>query len=287
MEANSLASRPVVGLPLLRKLLLLTLLPLCLIVTLYYGLPRWMGVDWVGAYRPAALAMLSGQSPYDYPVYNAPWALLPFVPLALLPPHLGYVGTFILNAIGLGYIAWKLSGKRMVVLLFLTSYPAVGGLVVGGLDWLPMLSFVLPAPIGLIFAAMKPQIGLGISLYWLVESWRTGSWRGVLRTFLPVALLLTASFLLYGPWLTQFPNLIRASWNASLFPYELPIGLYLLWAALSQRRARPAMACSPFLSPYHTLWGLQPALVGLLEHPKLLAIASACLWSYVIVGVFA
>jgi hypothetical protein len=97
--------------------------------------------------------------------------------------------------------------------------------------------------------------------------------------------MLCASFALYGFWFLTFVGKSQNSVNLSLFPYSVPLGLYLLWVAITQRRARPAMAAGPFLAPYHTLFTLAAPLVALLDHPKLLAIVSACLWIHGIVRV--
>lgn len=146
-----------------------------------------------------------------------------------------------------------------------------------------MLSFVLPAPIGLIFAAMKPQIGIGIGLYWFFKSWHIGGVRMVIRTFLPVSLLLLTSFILYGAWFARFPDLTSVEWNITLFPYEIPVGVYLLWSALRKQRITPAMASSTFLSPYISGFSLAVPLVALFEYPRLFFAAWACLWGFVLV----
>jgi hypothetical protein len=105
----------------------------------------------------------------------------------------------------------------------------------------------------------------------------------VVRNFLPVTLILGASFLLYGFWVMTFIGKSQNVVNMSIFPYLVPVGLYLLWEAMRHRYARPAMAASPFFAPYHTLFGLAVPLVALLEHPKLLALISALLWGLGIV----
>jgi hypothetical protein len=266
------------------KIIMLIVLILIALPILYSGLPR--GVDWPDNFRPAALAMLHGQSPYDrddFHFYNAPWTLLPFIPFALLPYQLGRLCTFLAGLLAFCYVAYKMNAKYGSMILFLTSWPVIACLYEGGIDWLPMLSFVLPAPIGLLFAAMKPQIGFGIGLYWLADAWRVGGMPAVVRTFLPVGILLLVSLQLYGAWFARFSDLTRVGWNISLFPYEVPVGLYLLWAAMAQKRSRTAMASSTFLSPYISGFSLAVPLVALFEHPRLLFLAWACLWAYVLV----
>lgn len=63
---------------------LTALLMLALVVVAASWLPP--GIDWRDTYRPAALAIVSGRSPYNVDIYfAAPWALLPLAPFALLP----------------------------------------------------------------------------------------------------------------------------------------------------------------------------------------------------------
>jgi hypothetical protein len=266
------------------KKLILAILILAALPILYYSVP--IGQDWIQFFRPATLSLIHGQNPYaiqDF--HNAPWTLIPFIPFALMPEKAGRAGFFLLNFIGFFYTAYKLGAKPISLILFMTSYPVINCLNGGGIDWLPMLSFVTPAPVSLIFAAMKPQVGIGMGVYWLFESWRVGRVRTIVRNFLPVTLMLCASFALYGFWILTFVGKSQNSVNMSLFPYSVPLGLYLLWVAITQRRARPAMAAGPFLAPYHTLFTLAAPLVALLDHPKLLAIVSACLWIHGIVRV--
>ncbi len=267
------------------KKFILLLLILVALPSLYYNIS--VGQDWYQFYRPATLALIQGQNPYDIDSFhNAPWALIPFIPFALVPYQLGRVGFFLLGLAYFFYIPYKLGAKPISVILFVTSYPVISCLNGGGIEWLPMLAFVTPAPISLIFAAIKPQAGIGMGVYWLFESWRVGGVRMVIKNFLPVTLMLCASFLLYGFWIMTFIGKSQSVVNVvniSIFPYMVPVGLYLLWIAITQRHARPAMAASPFFAPYHTLFSLAVPLVALLEHPKLLAMISACLWGLGIV----
>jgi hypothetical protein len=264
------------------KRVILALLILASLPAIYYGVS--IGQDWIQFFRPATLAFIHGQNPYDIrDFHNAPWTLIPFIPFALMPYQFGRAGFFILSSACFFFIAYKLNAKPASLILFVTSYPVVSCLNGGGIDWLPMLSFVTPAPISLIFAAMKPQIGIGIAIYWLFESWRNGGLLTVVKNFLPVTILLLASFALYGFWVLTFIGKSQNAVNMSLFPYSIPLAVYLLWVAISQRRAKLAMAAGPFLAPYHTLFSLAAPLVALFDYPKLLAFVSVCLWMHGVV----
>lgn len=142
-----------------KYLLLIALIAVALPV-LYTSLPY--GIDWGIHYRPAALAMLRGESPYEgHGYYNPPWTLLPFLPLALLPARVGRVAIFLISLAGFGVLLLRLHARPLAMAFFLSSSPIVACLYNGNLDWLPLLSLLLPAPFSLIIAAMKPQVGLG------------------------------------------------------------------------------------------------------------------------------
>lgn len=248
---------------------------------------RWITIshdwdDWNAYFRPATLAMLSGRSPYGSGFYNAPWSLLPFIPIALLPYPVSRFAFFLLSTAGFAYLIRSLTNNPLSIILFMTSVPVVFCLNDGTLDWITMLGFVAPAPFALILASIKPQIGAGIAVFWLVESWRKGGARLVFWNFLPVILLLTASFIFYGPWILNVSILMDINWNLSIFPYTIPVGLYLLIVSIVRRDPRPAMASGILLSPYFTIATFSPLLIALLETPKILMLAWLILWAGII-----
>ena len=259
------------------RVILLALLFTITVPLLYAWLPA--GDDWASCFRPAALNLLRGDSPYSVAgYYNAPWALLPLIPIALLPFQWGRVVFFLVSLAGFAYIVRRLTTHPLSVLLFLTSAPVVYCFYGGNLDWIAMLSYILPAPFALIFAAIKPQIGAGILIYWLVESWRQGGARLVIRNFFPVALLFMSSLIFYGLWPSNFSELDEVPWNVSLFPYLIPVGIFLLGWAITKREPRPAMSAGLFFSPYFSLRSIFPLLVPLLERPNLLRVVWLIMW---------
>ncbi len=65
-------------------------------------------IDWSITFRPAALTLLSGESPYGKVyVVHAPWALIMLAPLALLPEAVGRV------------MLWRQGGWKQVLTTFL------------------------------------------------------------------------------------------------------------------------------------------------------------------------
>jgi len=232
-------------------------------------------MDWILNFQPAAIAMFYGQSPYVHGFYNAPWTLLPLMPIAFLPARIGQICIFVLGLLTFGYIAYRLKSSPFVFVLFLTSMPVISCLFNGGIDWLVMLSFVLPAPFALILAVTKPQIGIGIVVYWFLESWRVGGYKEVIRNFTPVSLLFAASFWLYGFWFLSYSDRLDTPYNFSIFPYLVPIGLYLLYS----QRKNAAMAAGVCVAPYFTPGAIVTLMVALVNSPILFIVAWVASWT--------
>ena len=256
---------------------------------LLIGLMTWVlpaGADWHETFRPAALALLHGNSPYGLAngveasfkasnFYNAPWTLLPLLPLALLPEALGRALLLMGTLIAFAYTAHKLGAKPLATTALLLSPPVVHCALVGNVDWLVALGFVLPPQIGLFFVLVKPQMGWVVALFWLVEAWRTGGWRAVLRTFAPVTGVMLLSFVIFGLWPLRLERQLSIWWSASLWPMSIPVGLGLIAAALRQRRIQFAMAASPCLSPYLMMHSWVAALLAIVTAlPEMLAVVA-------------
>jgi hypothetical protein len=238
--------------------------------------------DWSDAYRPAALNLLAGESPYNLsatrPFLNGPWILIPLIPFAVLPPQLGRALIFVASLVCYSVIAIKLGARPLALMAFLASYPVIYGLIYGQIDGLISLGLLLPPPIGLVVLTAKPQLGLGVAIFWLVEAWRTGGWRKVLATISPTGLVFLISFVLYGNWLIGATFPLSQTWNTSLWPQSIPVGLLLIAWALRRRNNRPAIMASPFLSPYLAAHSWAVALLGLLPDSLLMIIGSAGIW---------
>lgn len=244
-------------------------------------------VDWQKAYRPAAETLVRGGSPYQVSGYfNPPWALLPLIPLALLPPAIGRALAVLLALVAYAYVGYRLGADRKTLLVFMLSPPVLHGLLNGSLDWLGALGFVLPAQLGLFFVMIKPQLGVAVAIYWLVEAWRAGGWRQVLRVFGPIALVTGITFLLYGLWPLRFKREIGLWWNASLWPLSLPVGLTLLVAAFKRRELKLSIAASPCLSPYVLLHSWVGGLYALSSSFHYMSTAVLGLWVVVLLQLF-
>ncbi len=258
-------------------------------VIVFYGFIRifpmlQIGMDWEQVYRPAALAMAQGKSPYSVVFYAAPWSVIPLIPFALLPSELGNIGVFILGLSAFAYVAYKLGAGPGNMAIFLLSAPVVGCLIYGNIEWMPLLGFVLPPQIGLIFAIIKPQVGIGLAIYWFVHIFRTKGIIEVIKTFTPVILVTLLSFWMYGFWPLIFQKTMEQSrtsaldYNTSLWPQGIFVGIWLLYKAIQKQKPGMALASSPFLSPYALQFTWVSVLAGLIGSPLELLLVSIGLW---------
>lgn len=259
---------------------------LCLVgLSLAAGMFLPAGVDWRMTFRPATLALISGRSPYDNtiteaPYAGAPWGLLPLIPLALLPESVGRGFLFVISLLAFGYSAARFGAKPVAAIAFLLSPTVLHCLINANLDWLPLLGYTLPPQIGLFFLAIKPQMGSVVALYWLIEAWQDAGWRGVLRAFAPFVLVFVVSLALFGAWPL---NMVQAEsyttwWNASLWPASIPVGLALSIAAIRHRKIQYAMAASPCLSPHVLFHSWSAALIAIVSSTPETVAAVIGLW---------
>ncbi len=264
------------------QIILLVLAVIVVVAIMSFTLPP--AVDWRTAFRPAARELISGRSPYNVEgFFNAPWALLPLVPLALLPESIGRAVLVVVSLVTFAYTAHRMGARPLASLFFLLSPPVLHGLLNGNIDWLATLGFILPPQVGLFFIATKPQIGVAVGVYWLAEAWRVKGWREVLRVFGPVTVTMLLSFVLFGPWPLRFERELSLWWNASLWPASIPVGLALLVTAIRKRRIEYAIGASPCLSPYILLHSWVGALLAVVASVPETIAAVVGLW--ILVGI--
>jgi hypothetical protein len=239
------------------------------------------GPDWHTFYE-ASHYLVNGQSPYLQKAFaNPPWALVPALPLALLlPEHLGRAAWLFLSFAGFALVAYRLGAKPLSLGVFLGAPTTVHCLLNGNIDWLPLLGFTFAPQIGLLFVVIKPQIGVGIAMFWLVEAYRQGGLKQLFQLTYPTTVAYLLSFLLYGLWplsmATVFENSVQ--WNASFWPYSIPVGLALIGIGLYRRQQIWTYGAGPCLSPYTLFHIWNAVLVSLLSKPGLLLALVTILW---------
>jgi hypothetical protein len=252
-------------------------------VALYWAVNSiWplLGIDWHETFYPALYKVVNGGNPYSVPTFrNAPWTILLLLPFALFSKDVGGILFFMASLAGYAWVAYRLRARPIAFVAFLISPPVFYGLRMLNVDVLVLIGFVLPAPIGLFFVLIKPQMGVAMALYWLAEAWRDGGVKSVLRTFSPVGISLVLSFIIFGNWIAgRQSDLLVSFWNASLWPWSLPIGLVLVALSIRDQRSDFSMAASPFLSPYLAYHSWASVLVGLLKYDFQLVIAVIGMW---------
>jgi hypothetical protein len=145
-------------------------------------------------------------------------------------------------------------------------------------DFLAVLGFVMPPKIGLFFVLFKPQIGIAIAVFWLVEAWRQGRGWGVIRVFAPVIAAYLVSFMIYGLWPLQVAGMVNDKYNSSLWPVGIIVGLILLFKAIKDREPLTAMGVSPFLAPYVNITSYAAMLLPFLRNSASMIIAVSFSW---------
>jgi hypothetical protein len=239
-----------------------------------------IGIDWKETFYPAARALLEGKTPYTVPTFrNVPWTALLLLPFAVFSERVGGILFFIASAGIYAWTAYRLQASRIALIAFLLSPPVVYGLRMLNVDIFILLGFTLPASVGLFFVLIKPQMGAVMAVFWLFRAWRQGGIKQTLQTFAPVTLTLLLSFAAFGNWLQgRQADLLDSFWNASLWPWAIPIGVVLTALSLRDLREDLAIAASPFLSPYLAYHSWAAALTGLMRRDFELIVAVAAMW---------
>jgi hypothetical protein len=223
--------------------------------------------DWFATFDPAARGIFSGLAPYHQVGYvYPPWAVIPLLPIVLFPPDLAHGLMYVLSALLLFYILWRLKVGVVAAVAFFLSPTAIGALMVNNIDPIVISGILFPPIWGLFLLVIKPQIGFGVAVYYLVEIWREHGFQGALRVFAPVSIAWLVSAALFPIWIERMLRNPEIIWNRSLFPYLIPLGLILLWMAFRYKNPYFAMASSLFFAPYHSFYSYIVVQIGLM-HP--------------------
>lgn len=237
-----------------------------------------LGSDW-NIFRNAALTMFSGQNPYQVNgFYSPPWLLIPLLPFALLPYWMGVMVLTGFSAAGYYAAASQFTSDRIAKILLLVSFPVFSSIHWINSDVLVLLGIFLPPQLGLFLVLLKPQLGAGITLYWLLEAWQAGRWRQVVKIFTPVTVAYLLSFLIFGFYPQRWRIPINTSWDKSFFPYLIPIGIYLLILGIRSRSWRLLLPSAPLLSPYLSSGSWSVVLFSLADHKYWLLAANLFFW---------
>ncbi len=266
-----------------------TLVLLCLISVL--GVLFWFAysrntatIDWYYSYYPATRALIEFRSPYENnPYFFAPfWALIPLIPFAILPYDIGRALFFVVSMIGFAYLGYRAGGKPFALVAFLFSAPVANCIQTGNIEWIPLLGIFMPAPLGLVFLAMKPQSTIGIIIFVLVLILLEKGLIETIKTIIPAVSLFIISVLLYGTWFLRTSDIFAAGgpFIVSAWPYGLPIGIFLLVLAIKRKELCFALASSPLLSPYAILLTWSGFILSFIRSTKLVILISLASWVF-------
>ncbi len=244
-------------------------------------------LDWDHTYQKAGRLAFAGPGLYtEDPGYFAPpWVALVLFPVAVLPLQVGRALWFVISLGLFAYTCYKLGGNPLTMVAFIFSPMVANCLIQGNIESLALVGLVLPPQIGLIFLAMKPQTTAAVILFYLVEAWREGGIRLVVRHFWPLALVGAVSCLFYGLWplrLNQIVNL-AGPFNVSIWPRGIPIAIALLIAAFRGRKREFAMMASPFLAPYTVVMSWSGALAAFSTDTLAMILVSLGSWAFWII----
>jgi hypothetical protein len=238
-----------------------------------------MGSDWWNSYRPALREWLAGGSPYiSGKVFNPPWALVPLLPLALLPDAWATSILIVIGLFAFGAAAYRLKASPLVLVAFITCPWVLKAAVVGNLDWMVALGATLSPPIGLFLVLAKPQMGAAVAVFWLVEAYRKGGIKQAALMFAPVTIAFLLSFAVFGNFLGGGTQVVNQYWNAANWPFSIPVGIGLLGFALRKRKANLAISASPFFSPYVGFSSWSVPLLGMVAYRAEFLVSVAAIW---------
>lgn len=226
------------------------------------------GIDWKGGYYPAGQDILHGHTPY-HPLssektgfLNPPWALLVIAPLTLLGLKLSWGIWFAANFLLYALALYRLGAKPAFMIVALLMPPAFMTLWNGNLDAAVLFGATLsPFPLGLFVVLLKPQMGIGLAVYWGLDIWRHKGLRAAVLAFIPVTAAFAVSLLLFGNFFARANDLVNIGWNVSIFPYGIPIGLALLGAGVYYQKPALAFLSGAFFVPYVHIYSLYAALM--------------------------
>ena len=234
-------------------------------ISVYYAsfLPD---ADWRHKFYPLIRGFFRGESPYWSPAFQyPPWIVLPLFPFVIFPTDISRGLIFVSSILFVGFFAYKEKNNPLTIIALLISPTVIGSLIAGNIDAILISAIFLPPVWALFFLMIKPQIGLGVALYYFVEIWKSKNILKGVQVFTPLVAGYAATILIFPEFLTRFLNTTSAFsiWNRSIFPYGIPIGLFLLWFSVYRKNIFYALAAAPFLSPYLTFYSYLVVQVGL------------------------
>ena len=235
------------------------------------------GFDWRNDIGPGARHWWP--APWDHGLILAPWGATLLSPLGGLPDRIATALTNGMSVLVFALVARKLGGPDWIAIPVLISPPGYWLFYNGQTEWLILIGLLFFNGLDIAFLMLKPQIALGAVVARLRRA--SDQWKHYL---LPSFLLFLCSLIVWPMWplkiLEAAPTLTAGSWNSALWPWGIPVGIFLLWYSWKYADERWGIAATPFLFPYINLpnyLGLMIALAA--RWPKWALIAWALMWA--------
>jgi len=209
-----------------------------------------IGLDWLNI-LPSVQEFLSGRNPYLVgEVFEPFWTFVFLSPFALVPFWVGRIALFLVSLSVFAYNAIRLGATKFQMIVFLLSASVVGCLNNGNLDWLVTAGLWMPPQIGLFFVMMKPQIGVGLLIFWSWRAWKDSGLLGLTKLLAPISIAYLLSFWLYGFWILRMLVLPNTDINMGTFPHGIWVGFVLIYLSIKNNDKDLAAVSSVFLAPY-------------------------------------
>ena len=215
-------------------------------------------VDWHETFYPVSAVPLN---PYIIKTFlNPPWLGIVLFPFHFFPENLAQSINTSLNLAIIGLLVVHKKGSLLSLFLTLTSFPLLSLLANGSIEWIPALGFFAQNEFGILLLLAKPQSGLLSGIDWFIHS------KNKLFFFALPTVFIVGSFFTWGNWINKILLNINyvnkqssglSSWNISLFPWTIPIGIALVFYIFKTRDLHSELlgaiatySLSPYLAPH-------------------------------------
>lgn len=222
-----------------------------IIFFLYILLPQGPN-DWTKVFYAVSKIPFT---PYQNSLYiNPPWMALFLSPFGLFSSQLARALNAFFALFFISLLVLQSKGNGWSFLMTFTSFPFVGLLANGTIDWIVAAGLVFGSLWGIPFLLAKPQTGAFVVLLWFKKT------ENKKLFFLVFLIFIGLSFIIWRFWPQQMIANVRATplgdWNASLFPWSIPLGIYLSYLSLKYEDTLAAIGAGLCFTPYFALHSL-------------------------------
>jgi hypothetical protein len=243
--------------------------------------------DFATAFWPVGKYLLEnpGGDPYTHESLfrNLPYILPVFVMLAALPYRVALALWLGFNFASLVLFTIRAKFPLVSAVAFVAAPVALINIIYGNFDGFILLATTFNPLIGIPILLLKPHIGIGVILYWLIRPVRERE-PIVFAERLLVALTVTLMSVAFYPSLIQKQAAVSSAWNTSLWltptvaALSILIGLCFVAYAVSHLDKGYAIFSSYYLTPYITLFSLSVLMVPFKKWPVIMVGLSVGSW---------